>query len=103
LTFSKHYNYLLSTISGDNSAAIFKVDKATGLLTPKMLLPVSGDYPKDAEFFPCGKFLVSLNHESNNMTFFKVNLEEGTLVMNGPAVHVDQPNCIRFYKLPAGK
>ena len=33
------------------------------------------------------------------MTFFNVNMAQGTIVMNGPEVGVDQPNCIVFHKL----
>ncbi|MBQ7925569.1 MAG: beta-propeller fold lactonase family protein, partial [Lachnospiraceae bacterium] len=62
-------------------------------------LPVSGDYPKDAELFPGGKFLVSLNHETNNMTFFKVDTKNHTIIMNGPEIKINQPNCIVFYRL----
>lgn len=98
-SFSADYNYLLSSIAGDNSVIVFNVDKKTGLLTKNFRLPVSGEYPKDADLFPNNKYLVSLNHESNEMTFFHVDLEAGTLVMNGAAIPVDVPNCILFHKL----
>lgn len=49
-SFSLDYNYLLSSIAGDNSVIVFDVDKKTGLLKKNFLLPVSGEYPKDAEF-----------------------------------------------------
>ncbi len=99
LSFTADYKYLLSSNAGDNSVVVFDVDLETGMLQEKFCLPVSGDYPKDAEFFPNNKFLVSLNHESNNMTFFHLNLEEGNIIMNGPSIQVDEPNCIVFYKL----
>lgn len=99
LSFSSDYNYLLTSNAGDNSVVIYNVDQETGLLTKNFCLPISGEYPKDAELFPNNKFLVSLNHESNEMTFFHVNLEEGTMIMNGPEVKVKVPNCIVFYKL----
>lgn len=99
LSFSQDYNYLLSSIAGDNSVIIYNVNKEDGTLTQNLRLPISGEYPKDADLFPNNKFLVSLNHESNDMTFFKVDLENRTLVMNGPAVKVDVPNCIIFHKL----
>jgi len=103
LSFSADYKYLLSSNAGDNSVVVYDVDQETGLLTQKFCLPVAGDYPKDAEFFPNGKFLVSLNHESNDMTFFHLNLERGYMVMNGPPVKVDAPNCIIFYKIGSTK
>lgn len=99
LTFSADYKYLLSTIAGDNSAVVYSVDEKTGMLTEIFCLPVSGEYPKDASLFPNNKFLVSLNHETNDMTFFHVDLEHGTMVMNGAPIKVDVPNCIIFHKL----
>ncbi|MCM1187740.1 MAG: lactonase family protein [bacterium] len=103
LTFSEDHKYLLSTVAGENSAVLFSVDEETGLLTKIFDLPVSGEYPKDASLFPNNKFLVSLNHESNDMTFFHVDLENGTMVMNGAPIEVDVPNCIAFYRLGSGK
>lgn len=100
LAFSKDYKYLLSSNAGDNSVIIYNVDKETGLLTTNFCLPVSGTYPKDVELFPNNEFLVSLNHESNSMTFFKVDLKKGIMVMNAKPMKIPEPNCIRFFKLP---
>ncbi len=99
LSFSSDYKHLLTSVAGDNSVAIFDVDTATGKLKKNFLLPVSGEYPKDAEIFPNNKYLVSLNHETNTMTFFHIDLENHTMVMNGGPVKVDMPNCILFHKL----
>lgn len=99
LSFSEDHKYLLSTVSGDNSAILFSVDEETGMLTKIFSLPISGEYPKDAILFPNNKFLVSLNHESNDMTFFTVDLENGTMVMNGAPIRVNVPNCITFQRL----
>ena len=99
LTFSEDYNYLVSTTAGENNAIVFKVDKETGLLTKKIQLPVAGEYPKDAALFPDNKHLVSLNHESDSLTFFTVDMDKGTMVMNGPELPVSRPNCIIFHKL----
>lgn len=99
LTFSEDHKYLISTNAGNNSATLYSVDEETGKLTTIFCLPVSGDYPKDASLFPNNKFLVSLNHESNEMTFFHVDPKNGTLIMNGPPIQVNVPNCIAFHKL----
>lgn len=99
LNFSVDFKYLVSSNAGDNSVVIYKIDADTGLLTKVFCLPVSGDYPKDAALFPDNKNLVSLNHESDSMTFFKVDLKKGLLIMNGPEIKVEQPNCIIFHKL----
>ena len=62
-------------------------------------LPISGEYPKDAAIFPDNRHLVSLNHESNTMTFFSMDLKKKVLMMCSPALKVDRPNCIAFYRI----
>ena len=99
LSFSEDYRYLLTSIAGDNSVAVYDVDQETGLIKRNFLLPISGEYPKDAEIFPNNKFLVSLNHETNTMTFFRMDLKAHTIVLNGKPVPVNQPNCIIFHAL----
>ena len=78
---------------------LYSIDQESGMLTKHLCLPVSGDYPKDVALFPDNRHLVSLNHESDTMTFFNVDMEQGTLVMNGREMKVDQPNCIIFYRV----
>lgn len=99
LNFSVDDNYLVSSNAGDNSVIIYTIDKETGKLTKLFCLPISGDYPKDATLFPNNKYLVALNHESNSMTFFSVDLKRGLIVMNGKEIQVEKPNCIIFHKL----
>ena len=99
LKFSWDHEYLLSSNAGDNSVILYNVDTAKGTLEQILCLPISGEYPKDAALFPDCGHLVSLNHESNSLTFFTVNKDEKTIVMNGPEVPVDKPNCVLFHKI----
>ena len=99
LNLSEDFKYLISSNAGDNSVIMFRIDPETGMLSKLFCLPISGEYPKDAMLFPDNRHLVSLNHESNTMTFFTVDVEKGLIVMNGPEVRVDQPNCVIFHKL----
>lgn len=99
LNLSVDCQYMVSSNAGDNSVIVYHLDKETGELRKVFCLPISGDYPKDASLFPDNKHLVSLNHESETMTFFNVDLEKGLLVMNGPEMKVNKPNCIIFHKL----
>ena len=94
-SFSLDYNYLLSSIAGDNSVIVFDVDKKTGLLKKNFLLPISGEYPKDISVFPDDKHLAVINHESNSITFFKVDYEKKLLIMSSNAIKCNEPNsCI---------
>ncbi|MBQ3790143.1 MAG: lactonase family protein [Lachnospiraceae bacterium] len=99
LKFSWNFKYLLTSNAGENSVTIYDVDRETGLLTLNLSLPIAGEFPKDAALLPDEKHLVSLNHESNSMTFFHFHPEDHTIVMNGPEIAVNQPNCIIFYEL----
>lgn len=99
LTFSDDYQYLLSSNAGDNSVVMYRAEEETGMLEQMFCLPISGEYPKDVAIFPNNKFLVSLNHESNDMTFFRVEPEKKTIVLNGSSLDVQVPNCIIIHKL----
>ncbi len=99
LNLSVDYKYVISSNAGDNSVIVYSIEQETGMLNKIFCLPISGDYPKDATLFPDNKHLVSLNHESNTMTFFNVDLEKGLLVMNGKEIPVERPNCLIFHKL----
>lgn len=99
LNWSNDFKYMVSSNSGDNSAVVYNVDSKSGMLDKVLCLPVSGDYPKDVALFPDNKHLVSLNHESNTMTFFTIDSKKKTLVMNAKEIKIDRPNCIIFHEL----
>ncbi len=93
IKFSPDGKNLFVSNAGDNSVAIYDRDEETGRLTMRSVLPISGDYPKDIAIFPDGKHLVSMNHETNEMTFFRINYEKGILVMHGKPEAIETPNC----------
>ena len=80
--------------AGENSAGIFKIDPETGMLEKLCILPISGKYPKDLEVFPDERTLVVLNHESNEIRFFRIDYEKKIIVQKGRPIKVDTPNCI---------
>jgi 6-phosphogluconolactonase len=40
-----------------------------------------------------------MNHESNTITFFKIDYEKGLLVMNGAPIKVETPNVAVIAKI----
>ena len=68
-------------------------------MTKNCVLPISGDYPKNMCIFPDDKHIASLNHESNEITFFTIDYENGLLVQHGTPVQVETPNCAVIKKL----
>ncbi len=99
LNFSSDHKYLVSSNAGDNSVVVYGIDPDNGYLNKIFCLPISGEYPKDAALFPDNRHLVSLNHESDTMTFFTVDLEKGLMIMHGQEIKIQKPNCIIFHKL----
>jgi len=93
LTFTEDDNYVFCGNAGDNTVSLFSRDKKNGMLTCLFNLPISGEYPKDVAIFPDGKHIVSINHESGSLTFFKVDYENKLLIMSSTEVPVNQPNC----------
>lgn len=94
LRFSRDWKYVLCSNAGDNSVGVFSVDNQSGKLEKICILPISGDYPKAADFFPDNRHIMALNHESNTMTIFRVNYEEGYFSLWGKPLKVETPNCI---------
>ncbi|MDR2546633.1 MAG: lactonase family protein [Lachnospiraceae bacterium] len=99
LKMSYDGSYLVSSNAGDNSVILYDVDKESGKLTKSFCLPISGDYPKAASLFPDNRHLVSLNHETKTLTFFKVDMENHQMAMSGREMKIDRPNCIIFHRL----
>ena len=98
LVVSNDGSLVAASNAGENSVALFKTTES-GMLGFVFCLPISGEYPKDLVIFPDNKHLVSLNHESNTMTFFTIDVDKKTMIMNGKEMKVKQGNCIVFHKL----
>lgn len=91
--------YIFCSNAGDNSIAFFARDEKTGLLTKNSVLPISGDYPKNICIFPDDRHIASLNHETNEITFFTIDYENGLLIQHGKPIQVETPNCAVIKKL----
>lgn len=101
LNISLDGKYIVASTAGDNCVSLYRINQETGELSRLFYLPVSGEYPKDATLFPDNRHLVSLNHESDTMTFFRIDYENNCMVMNGKEMIVRQANCIVFHEVEA--
>lgn len=101
LSMSPDGNYLFCSTAGDNTVAMFKIDRETGMLDKQFALPISGEFPKDIALFPDGKHIAVANHESNSITTFTIDYEKKLLIMKGKPMKVETPNCIKIIKVPA--
>ena len=99
IQLSSDGGHIYCSIAGDNSVSAFERDKNTGLLKKLFTLPISGDFPKDIAISDDDKYLLSINNESSTISFFKMDLKAGTIVMNGPMEKFHNGNCIIIHKL----
>lgn len=99
MKFTNDGEHLLCSNAGDDSICAFRINKNDGTLSRRFVLPVGGEYPKDIDIFPDDKHLISLNHETNNITLFSVDYNKNTLIMNGPPINIETPNSIVIKKL----
>ncbi len=91
--------YLFCSNAGTNTVVVFEVNQETGSLTKVCCSTISGDYPKTLGIFPDGKHFASLNHDSNEITLFKVDYEKKIFLMESKPIKIETPNCIHFHRL----
>lgn len=99
MRLSTDEKYIYCTNAGENTVSIYSRDEESGLLTRICCLPISGEYPKDVAIFPDQKHIASINHHSDNISFFRVDYEKGLLVMCGRSIPVNEPNCCAIVKI----
>jgi len=92
--------YLFATNAGDNSVAVFERDAETGMLSQKMVLPISGKYPTSVSLFPDNKHIMVTNHDTNQITFFTVDMEKNLLVLHGKPIDIPEPAYSLMLRLP---
>lgn len=91
--------HLFVTNSGNNSVAIYRIDTETKEMETVCVLPISGEYPRDIVLFPDDKHFATANQEGDSLTCFKVNYDDGYIVMNGAPIPVPSPTCIVMKKI----
>lgn len=99
MEISQDGKYLFCSNAGSNSVIIYEISQENGTLAELCISKVSGDYPKTLGIFPDGRHFVSLNHDSNELTIFRIDYEKKFFLMQGKPIKIDTPNCIHFHKL----
>jgi 6-phosphogluconolactonase len=81
---------------GHNSIAIFRVDEATGKLTPAGHQGEGIKTPRNFVIDPTGRFLIVANQDSNSLVVFRIDAKTGALAPTGVRVAVPVPVCVRM-------
>lgn len=98
MEFSRDGNYLYCSNAGTNEIVTF-LKAEDGTLSEVTWTQISGDFPKALAVFPDGNHFMSLNHESNQISIFRMHYDKGYALMDGKPMNVERPNCVYIHKL----
>jgi len=88
--------FLYTSNRGDDSIAVFTIDRATGKLTFTQRIPSGGKIPRNFVIDPEGAHLLVANEESGNIVEFTIDPSTGKLAAVGEIARVPQPVCLVF-------
>lgn len=84
---------------GQNSIALFSLDKERGLMSLMEETSSLGTTPRYITFDPSGAFLLVTNQDSDNLVVFRVHPKTGELRPEGPVEEkVAKPSCLVFVR-----
>jgi 6-phosphogluconolactonase len=79
---------------GDDSLAVFRVDGATGRLTPLGHAPVGGKTPRHFAIDPTGRYILVGHQDSGTIAVLRLDPSTGMPTLVGPLVKVSKPVCV---------
>lgn len=91
---------LYASNRGDDSLAVFAIDPVRGGLAWVERVPARGRTPRFFTLDPAGKWLLQLNHDSDNAVLFRIDEGTGRLTATGTPVPAPNPFCARFLAPP---
>ena len=92
---SKDGQFLYGSNRGENSIAVFKINKKSGELQKEQTISTNGDWPRNFTLSPDGNYLLVANQRSNNISVFRVNKKTGDLTFLN-SVKTPTPSCLLF-------
>jgi len=92
---SKDGHFLYGSNRGENSIAVFKINKRNGEIKKTQTISTNGDWPRNFTLSPDGNYLLAANQRSKNISVFRVNKETGDLIFLH-SVDSPTPSCLLF-------
>ena len=84
---------------GHDSIAIFRIEEATGKMTPVDIVPAGGSNCREFNFEPSGKYMFVANMGSNNIVTFAVDPDTGRMTPTGAKIETPKPASVQFVGL----
>jgi 6-phosphogluconolactonase len=91
--------FLYASNRGDDSIAIYAIDKSKGTLIQIGSVHTGGKEPRSFEIDPTGTMLFAENQKSDNVTLFRIDQKTGQLTPTGKVLDVPSPVCLKFLKI----
>jgi 6-phosphogluconolactonase len=88
--------FLYTSNRGDDSIAVFAIDRATGKLTSVEHVPSGGKTPRNFTIDPAGTHLLVANEETGNIVEYQINPATGKLTSEREVAKVPAPVCLVF-------
>jgi 6-phosphogluconolactonase len=88
--------FLYTSNRGDDSIAVFAIDRATGKLAFTQRVPSGGKTPRNFALDPTGKRLLVANQDSGNIVEFRINPATGRLKPIGEVAKTASAVCLVF-------
>lgn len=88
--------FLYGSNRGHDSIAIFRIDGASGKLTPVGHQSSGGKGPRNFALDPSGQWMLVGNQSTDNVLIMKVDPDHGTLTPTGQTLETPAPICFRM-------
>jgi len=92
---SKDGQFLYGSNRGENSIAVFKINKKNGELQKIQTISTNGDWPRNFTLSPDGNYLLAANQRSKNISVYRVDKKTGNLTFLY-SVATLTPSCLLF-------
>ncbi len=91
--------FLYTSNRGDDSIAVFSIEKSTGRLSLVGNVSTQGKAPRNFAIDPAGSHLLVANQDSDNIVVFNIDPATGGLKPTGQVAKVGSPVCLVFMAL----
>lgn len=95
IRFSKDYRFIYNSNRGYNSIAVFKKSDDGSSVELIQQISTEGDFPRDFNISPDGKYLVVVNQNTNNASTYSIDQNSGKLTLVQKDFFV--PEAVRVY------
>ena len=88
--------FLYASNRGHDSIAVFRIEAASGRLSPAGHASTQGKTPRNFALDPTGTFLFAENQNSDTIVTFRIDTESGALQPTGEVTQIPTPVCLKF-------